>query len=116
MRKMRTYRKYLVETLADREEAIGYLKASLEEYQIHGNIAVFLLALRTAAEAQGGISDLAKQIDTAPETLLEILSSDDNPQLNTLETILNGLGYRFSIEPLENVHDAAFPSKPLSAR
>ncbi len=33
MKKMRTYREYLMETLIDCKGAIGYLKASLEEYQ-----------------------------------------------------------------------------------
>lgn len=33
MKKMRTYREYLIETRIDRNGAIGYLKASLEEYQ-----------------------------------------------------------------------------------
>ena len=46
MRKLRTWREYLISWLAsNRERASGYLQAALEDYQIHGEPAVFLLAL-----------------------------------------------------------------------
>ena len=37
MRKMRTLREYLIERLADKERAIGYLQAILDDYYIYGN-------------------------------------------------------------------------------
>ena len=54
-RKMRKYRDYLIEELADREKAISYLQTALEEYQIDGDMPALLLALRSVVEAQGGI-------------------------------------------------------------
>ena len=54
-RKMRKYRDYLIERLADREKAISYLQTALEEYQIDGNMPALLLALHSVVEAQGGI-------------------------------------------------------------
>ena len=56
-RKMRKYRDYLIEKLADREKAISYLQTALEEYQTDGNMPALLLALRSVIEAQGGIRD-----------------------------------------------------------
>ncbi len=52
---MRKYRDYLIEKLADREEAIAYLQTALEEYQSDGDTPAFLLALHSVVEAQGGI-------------------------------------------------------------
>lgn len=101
MREMRTWREYLIEKFADREKAISYLQVALEEYQVDGDTAALMLALQTVVEAQGGIHELANQIHTAPQTVLKMLSSDNTPTLDTLGTILNALGWRLSIEPLE---------------
>ena len=84
-RKMRKYRDYLIEELADREKAISYLQTALEEYQRDGDTAAFLLALRHAD----------------PQDLLRVLSSEDGMQIDTIGTVLNGLGCRLSIELLE---------------
>ena len=62
MERMRTWRVYLTERLADDQEAaIRYLKFSLEEYQVDGDTPLLLLAFRTVIESQGGISVLAKK-------------------------------------------------------
>ena len=98
---MRTWREYLIEKFADREKAISYLQVALEEYQVDGDTAAFMRALQTVVEAQGGPHELVSQIHTAPQTVLKMLSSDNTPTLDTLGTILNALGWRFSIEPLE---------------
>ena len=101
MRTMRKYRDYLIEKLSDREEAQAYLKTALEEYQTDGDTAAFLLALRTVAEAQGGLQAIARRIHTNPQQLDAVFSKNDHPPLDTLGTILSGLGFRLSIEPLE---------------
>ena len=102
MKKLRTWREYLIKRLADDpSRAGGYLQAALEYYQIHGDAAVFLLALQTVVESQGGISELAKQIDTSPQILSELLASDDLPRIDTLTTILNALGCQILIQPIE---------------
>ena len=102
MKKLRTWREYLIKRLAaDRRRASGYLQAALEDYQIHGDAPVFLLALQTVIESQGGISELAKQTDINPETLSELLTSDDLPQIDTLAPLLNALGCRILIQSTE---------------
>ena len=101
MRKLRTWRAYLTERFAaDQEAAIRYLKFSLEEYQIDGDMPLLLLALKTIVESQGGISGLAKKTGLTPEVLSNILTSDEAPRVDTLITILNALGCQLSIEPI----------------
>ena len=102
MRKFRKWHDYLIERLAaDKEEAIGYLDVALEEYQEDGDTAFFLKGIKNVVEAQGGISELAKRTHMSPDALQKILSSDKAPHIDTLGTILNALGCRLSIEPLE---------------
>ena len=102
MKKLRTWREYLIKRLAaDRGRASRYLQAALEDYQNHGDAAIFLLALQTVVESQGGISEIAKQIDTNPETLSEMLVSDVLPQIGTLTAVLNTLGCQISIQSID---------------
>ena len=101
MRKMRTLREYLIERLGDKERAIGYLQAILDDYYIYGNPAVVLRALETVVKAQGGVAKLAKQADMDPEILSKILSNEDTPLIDALGIVLKALGYQLSIKPLE---------------
>ncbi|RKU06939.1 hypothetical protein C6501_17915 [Candidatus Poribacteria bacterium] len=102
MRKFRKWHDYLIERLAaDKEEAIGYLNIALEEYQQDNDTPFFLKGIKTVVEAQIGISELAKRTHMSPDALLKILSSDKAPHIDTLGTILNALGCRLSIVPLE---------------
>ncbi|RKU32614.1 hypothetical protein C6499_02890 [Candidatus Poribacteria bacterium] len=102
MKNSGTWREYMVQRLAsDPSRVKGYLQAIMEEYQTFGDQRVILLALRTVAEAEGGISALAKRINADPEVLSEELSSDTALTIDRLKTILNAFGCRLSIEPLE---------------
>jgi hypothetical protein len=67
MRKLQTLHEFLMEGLADRCEAIGYLDVALEEYQEDGDTAFHM----------------------SPDALQKILSSDKAPHIDTLGTILN---------------------------
>ena len=101
MRKLQTLHEFLMEELANREHAIGYLDVALEEYQEDGDTPFFLKGIRNVVEAQGGISELAKRTHMSPDALQKILSSDKAPHIDTLGTILNALGCRLSIQSLE---------------
>ena len=101
MRKMRTFSEYLMEVLADREEAIGFIQALLEEYHAFGSTTALLHGLRTVVEAQGGVSELADQTDIPPEILSKALDNNGTLQIDTLGTILKAFGCKLSIEPLE---------------
>ena len=102
MREMRNWREYLIERLTtDREEAIGFLQAVMEDYQVFGNPAAVVSAVQVVVESQGGTAEVAKRTAMAPETLSKILSSQEAPHLDTFATILKALGCRLSIEPLK---------------
>ena len=100
MRKMRTWRECLIEDLADREEAIHYLQAILDDYYSLGQTLIVREALKTVVEAQGGISKLAQHTDIAPQTLEVVLSNTDTPLIDAIGVVLKALGYRLSIQPI----------------
>ncbi len=103
MRKMRNWREYLIERLAaDREEAIGFLQAVMEDYQIYGNPAAVVSAVQAVVESQGGVEEVAKKTGMDRQILLKVLSSEEAPRIDTLGTILRALGCRLSIEPLKD--------------
>ena len=96
------WREYMVQRLTSDPEGVKhYLQAIMEEYQTFGDLGVVLLALRTVAEAEGGISEFAKRINIEPEALSEELSSNKALTIGTLKTILNAFGCRLSIELLK---------------
>ena len=108
MRKLRTLHEFLMEQFAaDREEAISYLDVALQEYQEDGDTLFFLLGLQQVIEARGGVSEVAKKIGIAPQVLSDVLSSEKAPPLDTLNTILRGLGGRLSIQPLKDTNSSA---------
>ena len=101
MTKMGDWHEYLMERLADRKNAISYLEVSLEEYQEDGDAPFFLMGLQNVVEAQGGISVFAKQNGLDPKVLLQQLSGECAPRLDTFISIVTALGGRLLIAPLE---------------
>ena len=99
---MRNFREYLIEELKDPEEAVSYLNTALDEYEKDKDIEAFLLALRSVAEAKGGIRELSNKTKLNRQHLYRTLSHKGNPRLNTLEAVLHGLGFKLSIVPLES--------------
>ena len=102
MRKTGNWREYLIERFAkDRGEAIGYLQVVIDDYYLyHGNMAIFLYALDTVIQSQGGIGKVAEKMQLEPKTLANLLSSDEAPPLDMLGPLLKTLGCRLTIEPL----------------
>jgi len=95
MARIRSYQKDLVKSLKNRGEAQAYLNAALED----GDPEVFLLALRDVAQAQlGGVGKLAKSSGLNRENLYRMLSKKGNPELASLQTLLEALGFRLSVE------------------
>ncbi len=114
MRKYRKWRDILIEQLAaDPTAAIGFLQAVMEDYQVFRNSAAVVSAVQAVIESQGGITEVAKRTSMDPQTLTEVLSSEDAPRVDTLTTILTALGCRLSIEPL--VEEAPQPDVELAA-
>jgi len=89
----------VAELAADRELAIAYLKAAMEALDDPDDRAAGLLALRTVAEAYGGLGAVAAAAGISRETLYRTLSPKGNPTLKTLLAILKTVGLRLSVEP-----------------
>jgi probable addiction module antidote protein len=84
---------WLVEQLRDRELAVAYLNAALEE----GDQAAFMLALRNVAKASGGIATLARSTGMNRVALSRALSNSGNPELRNLTKILNASGMKIVV-------------------
>jgi probable addiction module antidote protein len=94
MARARDYRDHLDESLVDDEEALAYLNAALAD-----GAEVFLLALRDVARARkGGLPALAEAAHLNREHLYRMLSENGNPELRSLEALLDALGFRLSVE------------------
>ena len=87
MANYRLYDDFLDERLQDPARAAGYLNACLEDEDPE----VFLLALRQVARARGGVAKLAESASLSREHLYRMLSENGNPELRSLEALLDAL-------------------------
>ncbi len=83
---------------ADRELAVAYLKVAMESLDSPDECAGGLLALRTVAEAYGGLGAVAAEAGVSRESLYRALSPKGNPTLKTLLAVLKTNGMRPSVE------------------
>jgi probable addiction module antidote protein len=94
----------VAELRADRELAAEYLKAAMESLDDPEDRAAGLLALRTVAEAYGGLGAVAAEAGISRESLYRTLSPTGNPTLKTLLAVLKTVGLRLSVAPEEHAH------------
>lgn len=87
---------YLMKHLTDPAEAAAYLNAVAED----GNIRSLLEALRNVVDAQGGVGALAKKTKMSRTTLYRTLSPVGNPEVSTLDGILQVYGIRIGFFPV----------------
>ncbi len=90
------YEKSLKEDLVDPVEAAEYLNAALED----DSQEVFLMALKDVADAIG-ISKIARQSNLNRENLYRLLSTNGNPKLTSLNSVLHSVGLKLAVE-IEN--------------
>ena len=88
----------LEELRADRQLAVEYLRAAMESLDDPDDRAAGLLALRTVAEAYGGLAAVAREAGISREALYRSLSPAGNPTLKTLLAVLSTVGMRLSVE------------------
>ena len=81
--------------LKNERDIAEFLEAILED----GDPRVLPRALRTAADAMGGIAKLAQRTGLSRETLYRTLSERGNPRYDTLYSILLALGLRVCVVP-----------------
>lgn len=82
--------------LRDEGEIAAYIEAILED----GNAHVVPVALRSVADAVGGMAALAERTGLSRETLYRTLSDKGNPRLDTLVAVLHAFGLRLSVAPV----------------
>ncbi|MBF0101766.1 MAG: putative addiction module antidote protein [Desulfobacterales bacterium] len=99
----REWRDYVIEDLKNNPDEIEeYLNAAFESFEQDKDYKAFLLALRTIAEAQGGITTLAKKTNLTRQSLYRALSPKGNPKLETVWSLMNALGYTLTFKPLSH--------------
>ena len=81
--------------LHDEADIAAYLESVLED----GDMRAVPVALRTVAEAMGGMTALAARTGLSRETLYRTLSEKGNPRLDTLMAILAAFGLRMAVAP-----------------
>lgn len=100
----RSYQDSLIKRLCDPQEAAAYLDAALEG----GDRPAFLLAIRNVIDARGGMTQMARQTGLNRENLYRVLSERGNPEINSLEKLLKGLGLRLAVEVDHDLNHAAW--------
>jgi probable addiction module antidote protein len=86
------YQDGLLERLQEPGYATEYLNEALKEESQE----MFMLALRDVAKAKG-ISNIAKETNLNRETMYRMLSEKGNPNLSSLNKLLNTLGLTLTI-------------------
>lgn len=87
-----SYEQSLLDDLKNPGEAAAYLDACMAD----DDPAVFLLALRQVAKAHG-MAALARKAHVGRESLYKTLSESGNPELRTINKLLQGMNLRLSI-------------------
>ncbi len=86
------YQEGLLKRLQDPGYATEYLNEALKE----GSQEVFMAALRDVAKAKG-ISLIAKEAELNRESMYRMLSKKGNPNLSSLNKLLDTLGLTLTI-------------------
>jgi len=76
-----------------KEDVTAYLEAALEE-----NDTAFLLSVLGDIARSKGMSQIAKDLNLARESLYRSLSQDGNPSFSTVAKVLDNLGFQLSIK------------------
>ncbi len=92
---VKPYEAFLQDELRDPELAAEYLTLALTE----GSTEEFLLALRSVADAHGGLNAVAEAAQLNRQTLYRTLSSEGNPTIATLRSVLRALGLEMAFTP-----------------
>ena len=98
---MRRFRELHEDELRNPAKAKAYVDVALEEFQEDNDCEALLLALRDVAEAQGGLGVLAEKTGLNRSNIYKALSESGNPRIDTVGTILRGLGLRLSVDHIQ---------------
>ena len=100
MRELSSFDKLVVEKLkTDHEFAEHFTRETMEWLNDPEERGTALLALRSIAQAHGGLGKIAAEAGISRESLYRALSPKGNPTLKTLLAVLRSVGMRLSVEP-----------------
>ncbi|MFC2049305.1 addiction module antidote protein [Chlamydiota bacterium] len=88
-RKFRKFTELLDEYLQDEEFAAEFLSQALEEE----DFSTFLLSLKDVIRVHGSIAKVAEKAKISRSTLYKLFSSNSNPELRTILSLLHTIGY-----------------------
>jgi probable addiction module antidote protein len=102
------FRDHLIDTLKDPKEAEAFLAVALEE----NDPATFLELLRTLAQANGGMTVIAKRTKLHRVALYKMLAKNANPSFRNILNIITALGFQVKMaksgsKPVRPVHRLA---------
>lgn len=101
--------------VADRLRSEAEIAIYIEEMLADGEARAVPVALRTVAEALGGLGTLAEKTGLSRETLYRTLSKMGNPRLDTLAAILAAFGLRLSVRPTRKARSLSGDSRSALA-
>lgn len=78
--------------LRAQQDIAAYLNAAIEEFE--GDPRLLMKAFRNVAEAQGGVSEIARRADVDRVGLSRGLSGKRDPRLSTVAKIASACGVR----------------------
>lgn len=90
------YRKFVTlldDFLKDQQFAADFLSESLLEEDLD----VFLLSLKDVIRVHGNLGAVAKKANISRGTLYKLFSVDANPEIKTLLSVLDSLGYALKV-------------------
>lgn len=90
----------LIERLKDKEEALAYLNAALEDTKDGSEESqkILLVALGNMAKAQGGFSELSEKSGFGRESLYKALSKRGNPRWVTMTNLISAMGFELKAD------------------
>ena len=95
--KRRTFHAFQMESLKQPEEAAAYLGINFDDHDKD----FFLTALRDVVEANGGILGLSRKTRLNRANLYRMMSKKGNPEIMTLNKVLNAMGLRLSVSVMQ---------------
>ena len=90
---METFEWDMADHINTKEEAIAYLEAALAE-----NDTETILDVIGAIARSKGMTQIAKELNLARESLYRSLSQGGNPSFDTVTKVLDNLGFQLSIK------------------
>jgi probable addiction module antidote protein len=104
MRKYRTYKEQLIESLKDPKESSAYLEACLIEAMETNEMGIFILAVRDVVEAHGGVREVSSKMEVGRESLYKSLNEKAKPRFSTIMLTLKACGFDIGIHPSNQLH------------